>query len=189
LLYVSDSQVNAVAPMFFTGFPARVRVSFNGVDTADFVATVVAAIPEIFQRGDGTAAAVNQDGSINSPEHPAQPGSIVSIWATGIGTTPFGVWQDGRLASGALDFGCCQVWAQGHSADVLYGGVAPGIVAGVAQINFQLPAQAPAFGPTVEISLSAGGVTSHSVEIYVAVPEISDETRPGQAAGPLPGRR
>ena len=65
--------MNAVTPLRFSGFPARVRVSFNGVDTADFVSTVVAAIPEIFQRGDGTAAAVNQDGSINSPEHPAQP--------------------------------------------------------------------------------------------------------------------
>jgi uncharacterized protein (TIGR03437 family) len=188
LLYVSDSQVNAVTPMSFSGFPARVRVSFNGVETSDFVATVVAASPEIFQRADGTAAAVNQDGSINSPGHPAQPGSIVAIWATGIGATPYGVWQDGRIAAGAADFGCCQVYAQGRPADVVYGGAAPGIVAGVVQVNFQLPAQLADYGPTVEISLSAGGVTSHSVEIYVAVPEISGETRPGQAEGPLPGR-
>jgi uncharacterized protein (TIGR03437 family) len=188
LLYVSDSQVNAMAPLRFSGFPARVRVSFNGVETSDFVATVVAASPEVFQRGDGTAAAVNQDGSINSPEHPAQRGSVVAIWVTGIGTTSFGAWQDGRLATGAVDFGCCQVSAQGHPADVVYGGAAPGIVAGVAQVNFQLPAQLMDYGPTVDVSLSAGAVTSHSVQIYVAEPEISGETRPGQPAGPLPGR-
>ena len=96
LLYVSDSQVNAVTPLFLSGITAHVQVSFNGVDTADFAGTVLEAIPEIFQHGDGTAAAVNQDGSINSPEHPAPPGSIVAIWATGIGATPFG---SGRMAA------------------------------------------------------------------------------------------
>jgi uncharacterized protein (TIGR03437 family) len=170
LLYVSDSQVNAVTPIHLSGATVRVRVTFNSVDTADFVATVFPASPEIFQRGDGTAAAVNQDGSINSPEHPAQPGSIVAIWATGIGAPPFGAVQDGRIAPGALDFGCCQVYAQAP-ANVLYGGAAPGIVAGVVQVNFQLPAQLVNYGPTVYVSLTAGGMTSHSVRIYVVVPD------------------
>jgi uncharacterized protein (TIGR03437 family) len=171
LLYVSDSQVNAVTPQYLSGITARVRVSFNGVETADFVAAVVAATPEIFQRGDGTAAAVNQDGSINSAEHPAPPGSIVAIWATGIGATPYGGGQDGRLATGALDFGCCQVYAQGRAADVLYGGTAPGMVAGVVQVNFQLPSQLAYYGPTLDISLSAGGVSSHLAQIYVVAPD------------------
>ena len=171
LLYVSDTQVNAVAPLFLSGATARVRVSFNGVDTADFVATVVTALPEIFQRGDGTAAAINQDGSINSPEHPAQPGSIVAIWATGIGSIPFGSgWQDGQIAPRATDFGCCQIFAQ-TPANVLYGGAAPGIVAGVAQVNFQVPAQLTYYGPTLYVSLTTGGATSHPVQIYVAVPD------------------
>ncbi len=178
LLYVSDSQVNAVTPVNLSGGTVRVRVGLNDVDTADFLAAVVAAIPEIFQRGDGTAAAVNQDGSINSPDRPAQPGSVVAIWATGIGTTPFGAWQDGRLATGAVDFGCCQVHVQGYPAEVVYGGAAPGIVAGVAQVNFQLPAQLLDYGPTVEVSLSAGGVTSHRVQIYVAISQITRQTRP-----------
>jgi uncharacterized protein (TIGR03437 family) len=192
LLYVSDSQVNAVTPLYLSGITARVRVSFNGADTADFVATLVAAIPEVFQRADGTAAAINQDGSINSPDHPAPPGSVVAIWVTGIGSTPFGVWQDGRVATGALDFGCCQVYVQGHAADVVYGGAAPGIVAGVAQVNFQLPAQLTGsllgYGPTVDVSLSAGGVTSHAVQIYVAILEITGESQPGQAEVPLARR-
>ena len=170
LLYVSDSQVNAVTPLYLSGGTVRVRVGLNGVDTADFVAAVMAGIPEVFQRGDGTAAAVNQDGSINSPDHPAQPGSILAIWATGIGATPYGAWQDGRLATGAVDFGCCQVYAQGYPADVVYGGAAPGIVAGLAQVNFQLPALLVDYGPTVDVSLRAGGVIAHSVQIYVAVP-------------------
>jgi uncharacterized protein (TIGR03437 family) len=188
LLYVSDSQVNAVTPLYLSGITARVRVSFNGTVTADFVATVVGAIPEIFQRGDGTAAAINQDGSVNSAEHPAPPGSVVAIWVTGIGTTPFGAWQDGHLAVGAVDFGCCQIDVDGYPADVLYGGAAPGIVAGVAQVNFQLPASdfLLGYGPTVDVSLSAGGVTSHPVQIYMT--EITGEPQPGQAEVPLAGR-
>jgi hypothetical protein len=94
LLYVSDTQVNAVAPLFLSGSTARVRVSFNGVEAPDFVATVVAALPEVFQRGDGTAAAINQDGSINSAEHPA-PGlpsghrdRVHTVWPG---------WQDSQL--------------------------------------------------------------------------------------------
>ena len=171
LLYVSDTQVNAVAPLFLSGATARVRVNRNGIDIPDFVATVVAASPEIFQRPDGTAAAVNQDGTLNSPEHPAQPGSIVAIWATGIGSIPFGsVWQDGQIAQRASDFGCCQIFAQAP-ANVLYGGAAPGIVAGVAQVNFQVPAQLTYYGPTLYLSLTAAGITSHSVQIYIAAPD------------------
>ena len=128
---------------------------------------MVEAIPEIFQRGDGTAAAVNQDGSINSPEHPAPPGSIVAIWATGIGATPFGAWQDGRIATGAGGLRVLPILAQGRPANVLYGGAAPGIVAGVAQVNFQVPAQVAEFGPTVDVTVGSGGGTSHPVRIYV----------------------
>ena len=166
LLYVSDSQVNAVVPLYLSGITARVRGSFNGVDTADFVATVVEALPGVFQRADGTAAAINQDGSVNSADHPAPPGSVVAIWVTGIGATRSGYWQDGYLASGALDFGCCQIYVDYYPADVVYGGAAPGVVAGVAQVNFQLPAQL-SLGPTVGVSVSAHGATSYPVQVYI----------------------
>jgi uncharacterized protein (TIGR03437 family) len=176
LLYVSGTQVNAVAPMRLSGATARVHVSFNGVATPDFVTAVAPASPEVFQSVDGAAAAVNQDGSINSAEHPAQPGSIIAIWATGIGAPPFGAWQDGQLATGALDFGCCQVdWAGGRPVDVMYGGAAPGIVAGVVQVNFRAPGPFVdvrlGSGTTVYVTLSSGGVSGHPVQIYVAVPD------------------
>jgi uncharacterized protein (TIGR03437 family) len=171
LLFVSDGQINAVMPLFLSGATARVRVSFSGVDASDFVAAIVDAIPEIFQRSDGTAAAVNQDGSINSREHPAPAGSVVAIWATGIGATPFDVWQDGRIATVAVSLGCCQILAQGGPVNVLYGGVAPGIVAGVAQVNFRapLPFSNSLLG-AADVSLVAGGVASHPVQVYISVP-------------------
>jgi uncharacterized protein (TIGR03437 family) len=171
LLYVSDSQVNAVTPLFLSGSTASVHVTVNGAATADFTATVPEAIPEIFQRGDGTAAAVNQDGSINSPDHPAPPGSIVAIWATGTGGTPFGSGQDGRIAASAIDFGCCAILTPGP-ANVVYGGAAPGIVAGVVQVNFQVPAQ-----PELFITLAAGGATSHTVRIYVEPQAVASDVQ------------
>ena len=75
LLYVSDSQINAVVPFGVAGRPAvPVRIVSNGVSTADFTAIVVPAVPQIFQGPNQAAAAVNQDGSINSADRPASPG-------------------------------------------------------------------------------------------------------------------
>ena len=39
----------------------------------------------MFHNPDGSALAVNQDGSVNSPTNRAEAGSIVTIWATGTG--------------------------------------------------------------------------------------------------------
>jgi len=163
LLYVSDSQVNAVTPLNLPVATERVHVSFNSSDTADFAATVMGAIPEVFQRGDGTAAAINQDGSVNSADNPAPPGSVVAVWVTGIGATPYGFWQDGYLAGGPTDFWCCQVYVDGYPAEMLYGGAAPGVVAGVAQVNFRWPVAglSLSYAPEVIVSVSAHGVTAH----------------------------
>jgi uncharacterized protein (TIGR03437 family) len=51
---------------------------------------VVASKPGIFTlngSGSGQAAVLNQDGSINSPRNPADPGSVVSLFLTGTGQT------------------------------------------------------------------------------------------------------
>ena len=166
LLYVSDSQVNAVAPQNLS-FGATIRVAGNGVNTSEFALTVVDSDPQVFQRGDGSADAVNQDGTINSPDHPAKQGSIVAIWVTGTGSPPFFVpLQDGQIATAAQDLECCAVSAQGP-LNVLYGGAAPGIVTGVMQVNFQVPDLMTNFGSTLTIFITAHGRTSSGVQIYV----------------------
>ena len=101
LLYVSDSQINAVAPQYLTG-PARIRVN-----NVEFAASVLLADPQIFQTGDGVAIAINQDGSLNSPDRPAPAGSVIAIWATGVGAFP--QLQDGKIATAAQDFGLLPV--------------------------------------------------------------------------------
>ena len=169
LLYVSDSQINAVAPLRFITAAPRLAVVRDAVQTADFGATLIDADPQIFQTPDGVAAAVNQDGSINSPEHPAPAGSIVAIWATGVGSPPFSLWEDGRVAAEAATFGCCRIVADGP-ANIVYSGAAPGIVAGVVQVNFLVTTQLAAQGVWVPVSLAAGDAISHAVRLYVRAP-------------------
>jgi len=87
LLYVSDSQINVVAPQAATpNSSLTVQIVSNSVTSPIFPATVVAAEPEVFRKSDGTAAAINQDNTVNSAANPAKAGSIVSIWATGTGS-------------------------------------------------------------------------------------------------------
>ena len=158
LLYVSDSQINAVVPRGLLSDSVRVRILSNGMTSPDFVASVISADPQIFQNPDGTAAAVNQDGSINSADNPAEAGSVVAIWATGAGLmdqSPL----DGRIAPSAYFFGCCEV-AGGVGSSIIYEGAAPGMVAGVVQVNVGL-------GSDSRIQLSVGSKISSPVNIHV----------------------
>ena len=104
---------------------------------------VVDAAPAIFtlnQSGAGPGAVLNQDYSVNSSSTPAPAGSVVMIFATGEGqTAPPGV--DGLITSDTLrkPLGRVSVTIGGQPAEVLYAGSAPGLVAGVIQINARVP--------------------------------------------------
>lgn len=129
LLYVSQGQINAVIPFFgLPGYPSIAVRTPSGLTTALYFATIQAD-PAIFLR-DGHAAALNEDGSVNSESNPARAESIVTVWATGLGLvqpTP----PDGQIATIAQPFTCC--WAASNG--VVYQGAAPGMVTGVVQFN------------------------------------------------------
>jgi uncharacterized protein (TIGR03437 family) len=137
---------------------------------------VVTAEPEVFRNPDGAAAALNQDGSLNSAANPAKAGSIVSVWATGTGSI-YPRLRDGQISTAAQDYACCQVAiAPDYSLGpiyppgpvVLYAGAAPGMVAGVVQINFQIPAPYIHDAGTYGFTVIAGGKSSATAGIYVA---------------------
>jgi uncharacterized protein (TIGR03437 family) len=152
ILYVSKNQVNVVVPFGVTGDSARVRVSLSGVAAPEFTAYVDPNAPQIFRNADGSAAAVNEDGTLNSAANPARAGSIVSIWVNGI--TP-AQDVDGALQTGAAYYSCCGIVGpfEDEHVDVPYVGAAPGMITGVAQINFRVPAQTYANFPTVPIAV------------------------------------
>ena len=177
LLYVSDSQINAVAPQAATpNSSVTVQIVSSSVTSPIFPATVVAADPQVFQNPVGTAAAVNQDGTLNSAANPAKAGSIVSIWATGTGSI-YPQPLDGQISTAAQDYDCCQIGALVVRSSnfvqeptpapvVLYAGAAPGMVAGIVQINFQIPPYIDTPG-TLGFSVFASGQSSSTVGIYV----------------------
>jgi uncharacterized protein (TIGR03437 family) len=111
---------------------------------------VNAATPGIFtldSSGTGTAAVLNQDGSVNSKTNPAAAGSVISLFVTGTGATLPGL-PDGSLAPLEPPFPLPATLpgasVDGLPAQVLYAGPAPGEIYGLTQINVQLPATLPA---------------------------------------------
>jgi uncharacterized protein (TIGR03437 family) len=171
LLFVSDSQINAVAPFSLFGSAAglSIQVVKNGAPTPLFPFASIDAVPEIFQNSDGSAAAVNQDGTINSTDHPAVVGSTVTIWITGVGSTS-AYLQDGQIATGASQYYCCTLFAGFPQipATIAYSGSENGAVNGVVQINFVVPPQVQLYGPAMDILVAVGAKMSNPVTIHVA---------------------
>jgi uncharacterized protein (TIGR03437 family) len=125
LFYTSATQINALVPAnLAANSSTQMSVVVNGVSVASSSVPVVPAAPGVFTTagGIGQAAAVNQDGSLNSAANPAARGSVVSLYATG----------GGSGASGAV------VTIDGYNAPLLYAGPAPGFP-GLMQMNAQIP--------------------------------------------------
>jgi len=165
LIYVSDTQIAAIAPYSLQNpGPAQVSVNYNGDTSAAMSVKVANAAPGLFTAnttGSGQAAAVNANGTPNSTSNPARIGDVISLYATGEGqTTPGGV--DGKLAPLNPPFPkpVANVTATigGEPAQVTYYGAAPGEVEGLMQVNVQIPAGVEA--GDVPVVISVGGVAS-----------------------------
>jgi uncharacterized protein (TIGR03437 family) len=143
LLYVSDRQVNAVIPFGTAGKQTvEMRVERDGVISEAAILKAVPSVPGIFSRtmnGRGQAAALNQDGAVNSVDNPAGVGSIVSVWVTGLGAldpAPADGGTNRMPLAGLLH--PVTFLQNGLPVEVLYAGPAPGEVAGVYQVNFRV---------------------------------------------------
>lgn len=160
LLYVSRTQVNAAIPMLAANATVEVVIrNACGVTPPFRLQQYVAAIGVFTQDGSGSgpAAALNQDNTLNSPDNPAKRGTVVQFWVTGAGlTNP--PQPDGRVApiDDRSTIGLPGV-RLGGLVEVLavYAGAAPGLIAGVAQINVPIPENAPT-GPAVLVSIRNG---------------------------------
>jgi uncharacterized protein (TIGR03437 family) len=166
LLYGSSGQINAVVPFEVAGQSA-VQMTIASANGKSFSVTlpVGAANPSMFSAnasGTGQGAILNNaDLSKNSASNPAPIGSVVVIFATGTGATkPVSV--DGvltRAANPPLIAQPVTITIGGQSADVIYQGAAPGLVAGVSQINVRVPAGVMP-GSAVPVTLTVGSVPS-----------------------------
>jgi uncharacterized protein (TIGR03437 family) len=161
---ITPTQINVFAP---SGIDPGKSVSISvQVDTAVSaavtlpIAKAAPGLSTLDQSGSGPAAALNQDGSVNSAANPAARGTIVSLFGTG----------EGRV-SPALLLGDVSVSAPfsvpdepvtvaigGVNADVAYAGAAPLLPIGVFQINVRIPDSIPA--GAAQVVVSVGGVAT-----------------------------
>jgi uncharacterized protein (TIGR03437 family) len=170
MIYASSTQVSAVVPyeMALISNPS-VWIAYAGQISNAYPLTVAATAPGLFAQnasGSGTGAILNQDNSLNGPSQPAAKGSIVQMFLTGEGqTAPLGI--TGKITGVTLP--PPQVTPApvqpilvsiGGQALYTYAGEAPGMVAGVMQLNVQIPANAPS--GTLSIQVSIGGNISQT---------------------------
>src|ERR1035437_4587579 len=145
MVYTQKGQVNAVVPYGVAGKAStQVQVQYQDVVSNTQTVPVHAATPAIFSldaSGVGPGAILNQDNSINSTGNPAARLSVIALYCTGGGvTTPAS--GDGAVI-GDASFVLSQtpvVTIGGVNASVKYAGAAPGAVAGLTQINVEVPA-------------------------------------------------
>jgi uncharacterized protein (TIGR03437 family) len=166
MVYSEAGQVSAVVPYGVAGqTKTLVAVTYQGLLAMTAAAAPVAASnPAIFTASGGTgqAALQNADGSYNSPANRAARGSIVVLYATGEGqTNPAGV--DGMLSTnpGPQPLLPVSVTIGGLSAEIVYYGGAPGLVAGLMQVNALVP-KGVTPGPAVPIVLTVGTASSQA---------------------------
>jgi uncharacterized protein (TIGR03437 family) len=150
--YASAGQVNAIVPYEVAGvLSPTAMVKFMGQTSNTFALAASPTAPAIFTangQGTGPAALVNADNTFNAPNNPAAKGSTVVFFVTGEGqTSPQGVTgqvttlsQTGPLTpQPLLPLG---VTIDGQPAFVAFYGETPGVVAGLLQLNVQVPANA-----------------------------------------------
>lgn len=148
LVFVSPTQINALVSSDLTDGDYSVRVLRDSWAGPQATLGVRSAAPGLFMLEDGYPVLTRPDGTLVDQGNPARPGSIVTIWATGLGrTTPESL--PGELPRGAAlltRFAELEIRLNGVKTDIsniLYAGLAPGF-AGLYQINLLLPENTPA---------------------------------------------
>jgi uncharacterized protein (TIGR03437 family) len=166
MVFASAGQVNAVVPFGVSNTTTQVQVQYQDLVSNPFPMPVVPAVPGIFtidSSGVGQAIVLNQDGTVNSANNPAPVGSVITLYATGAGQFKPPLSDGFVVDADDPPIPALPVTARvgGLDAAISYAGAAPGAVAGVLQVNLQLPSGTPS-GPAVSISLRIGNASSQS---------------------------
>ena len=171
MIYAASERVSAVVPYEMASVASPlVWIEYAGQTSNAFALTSTTTAPALFTQtwsGSGPGAILKQDNSLNGPGNAAAKGSIVQVYMTGEGqTNPPGV--TGAITRATLPppqvtpapMLPIEVTIAGLPALYAYAGEAPGLVAGIMQLNVQIPATAPS--GDLQILVSIGGNTSQN---------------------------
>lgn len=155
LISVQDGKIVCFAPFEISGSTV-VTVRVNGQISNTVRVRVSPSAPYIL-------SIANQDGSINSADHPAPQGSVLTFYVTGLGlTSPLS--QDGSVSARPLPVPLAPVSAfiGNNHVDPQFVAAANGLVAGITQVNVQVPVATYSLNP---VNASIGGASG---QVYIS---------------------
>jgi uncharacterized protein (TIGR03437 family) len=172
LFYVSPLQINFQVPCEapLNGAVGVYVTNGGGMSSAQS-ATIAPYAPGVFTYA-RTATAVDPvivhvDNSLVTPDKPANPGEILTVYATGVGNLNHvpvtGAASPLSPLSQAVDLPSVTVGSA--TASVSFAGLTPGSV-GLVQINIQLPSTYPA-GSSLPLVVSFAGTAAPAVNLAV----------------------
>ncbi|MGO9094656.1 MAG: hypothetical protein ACLQGV_05485 [Bryobacteraceae bacterium] len=170
-LYVGAGQVNAILPSNAPLGKVSVSVAMNGTQGPPSPATVVNSSFGIFADnsagfGPGVMQNVTAAGlqPLNLPNAAAKPNQYIVLYGTGLGPVTF---PDNVAPTAGNLPTQTEVFVGGQPATIAYNGRSP-CCAGLDQINFQVPQNAP-LGCWVPVQVRTGGVTvSNSATLAIS---------------------
>lgn len=172
LVYVQADQVNVQAPATSGLGTVSVKVIANpdlpnALSSASASAQVSATAPALFTLDGKNAAAIDAlgnliaDASVAAGAHPAKPGDIVTLFATGLGPTNPPAQAGDVVTSAARTITTVKVTIGGatlQDSEVPYVGLTPSTISGLYQLNVRLPQALP--DGSVPVVVQAGGLSS-----------------------------
>lgn len=172
LLYVSPSQINFQVPCEapLNGGVGVYVTNGGGMSSAQ-AATIAPYAPGVFTYWPTATAQypviVHLDNSLVTPDKPANPSEILTVYATGVGNLNHmpvtGAASPLSPLSQAVDLPSVTVGSA--TASVSFAGLTPGMV-GLVQINIQLPSTYPAVS-SLPLVVSFAGAASPAVNLAV----------------------
>jgi uncharacterized protein (TIGR03437 family) len=161
LISVQASSIICFVP-FEVGATTQITVLANGQKSNSVRAGVTATSPQIL-------VVANQDGSLNSASNPAKFGSVIVLYVSGLGqTTPPSL--DGLVNSAPFSVPNVPVsaYVTGNQGSSPLEAVvsAPGLIAGISQVNVALPASLPS-GLSADTKSLTVSIVAAQAPVYV----------------------
>ncbi|MBI4464732.1 MAG: hypothetical protein HY647_08530, partial [Acidobacteria bacterium] len=169
LFYAGPGQIDGQVPVeMANATSAAVVVTARGIISAQRTIQLDPTQPGIYKAGGTQGAILNQDYSANSSSNPADRGSVIQIFATGLGPTNPPV-ATGAPAPNTPPFAVVTnpvtVTIGGINASVEFQALAPNYV-GLYQVNARVPAGVSS-GSAVPVKIMQNGFESNEVTIGV----------------------
>jgi uncharacterized protein (TIGR03437 family) len=171
LMSVSAAQINALLPMDVLPGLYTLHVETASMASNDVQLSVAAFDPGILTQngtGRGLGIFIKSDGSVVSASNPADRGSVITLFAAGLGAVdpPVAAGQTGASEEPFnRTVAVPRVFFDNYSADLIYSGLPAG-----APIPYQVTVRVPPQltpASNVSVSLAIGGLESNRVTIPV----------------------